>query len=335
MSLNIDPLVSIIIPTYNYAKYIGDAVESILNSDFNQDDIEIIIIDDGSTDNTAEKVAIYGNRVKYIFQENLGKAWATKVGIDNCRGKYLFNLDADDIFLPNKIQEVVQIFESNPDIVHVGHPALCWNVDKNIKTSEVIPKCILGNKVDGRELLTFFYRRGILFGGGSTFAARVEAIRKFSIPREVDMYIDEYLVMCTLNQGYSYFINSPMSIWRIHGNNFSGVTSNRVVSEAKIRRSFNSMKAILNNLNDFEQEIINIYSLRLKISEVSFKEGIGEKTFIDILSMWLLFLKNFDLWNQEHLRMIQAYTLLNRSLPTSTLNLLRFIKKGVSHSFNI
>jgi glycosyltransferase involved in cell wall biosynthesis len=334
MSINSSPLVSIIIPTYNYAKYIGDAVESILNSDFDKDKIEIIIIDDGSTDNTAEKIATYGNRVKYIFQENLGKAWATKVGIDNCQGKYLFNLDADDIFLPNKIQEVVQIFESDPDIVHIAHPALCWNVDKNIKISEVIPKRILEHKLNGRELLTYFYKRGILFGGGSTFAARVETIRKFSIPKEVDMYIDEYLVMCTLNQGYSYFINAPMSIWRIHGNNFSGVTSNRILGEAKIRRSLDSMKAILNNLNDFDQEITNIYSLKLKISEVSIKEGLGKKSLFDILNMWSFFVKNFNLFNQDNLKIIKAYTLINRSLPTSILNLLRYIKNTLSHSFN-
>lgn len=277
MSMKKNPLVTIIIPTYNYAKYISEAIDSVLNSDFPQDEIEIIVIDDGSQDNTSEVVAAYGSRIKYIFQENSGKAWATKVGIDHSTSKYLFNLDADDLFLPNKIKEVVQIFESDPDIVHIAHPALYWKVNEDTKSPELIPQSIIGRKVSGRELLTFFYRRGILFGGGSTFAGRMEAIRKFSVPKEVDIHIDEYLVMCTLNQGYSYFIDFPLSIWRIHGKNFSNMLSNPDIYEIKMRRSFNSMEGVLNNMDGFDQEILNLYSLKLKIFDIYVQENLGRK----------------------------------------------------------
>lgn len=151
------PWVTVIIPTYNYAHYIQQAIDSVLNSNFPQNEIEIIVVDDGSHDNTSEIVATYGSRVKYIFEQNLGKAWATKVGIDSCQGKYVFNLDADDLFLPNKIKEVVQIFESDPEIVHVAHPALCWQINDNKKSPESISKHIIGKKIDGQELLTYFY----------------------------------------------------------------------------------------------------------------------------------------------------------------------------------
>ena len=321
-------LVSVIIPTYNYAHYIQQAIDSVLNSDFPQDQLEIIVIDDGSKDNTSEIVAAYGNRVKYIFQENSGKAWATKIGIDHSRGKYLFNLDADDLFLPNKLKEVVQIFESDRDIVHVAHPALYWKVDENTQAPELIPQSIIGRKLSGRELLTFFYRRRILFGGGSTFAGRAETLKKLSIPKEIDMYIDEYLVMFTLNQGYSYFINSSLSIWRIHGKNFSGTTSSPII-EPKIHRSIKSMEAILNSLKDFEQEISRLYYLKLKISEIAAKEGLGKKSFLDILKIWSFFLSNFNILSSDSLKIIKAYNLLNRSLPTSAINLLRYLKKGI------
>ncbi|MBW4643777.1 MAG: glycosyltransferase [Goleter apudmare HA4340-LM2] len=318
-------LVTVIIPTYNYAHYIQEAIDSVLNSNFPQEEIEIIVIDDGSKDNTFDIVAAYGSRVKYIFQDNAGKAWATKVGINHSQGKYIFNLDADDLFLPNKISEVVKIFESDPEMVHVAHPAICWQVEKDVKTPELLPQNILGHKLYGRELLRFFYTRNILFGGGSTFAGRREALRKFSIPKQVDMYIDEYLVMCTLNQGYSYFINSPLSIWRIHGNNFSDAFDPSVY-EVKMRRSFNSIEAVLNNLEGFDQYIFSLYYLKLKIFNIAVKEKLNNKKFSDIVDMWLFFITHFNFLSKDYLRVIKAYTLLNRSVPTSALNVMKQMK---------
>lgn len=119
-------IASVIIPTYNYGKFIEEAIESVLNQNFPQEKIEIIVIDDDSTDNMREVTAKYKERVRYISQKNSGKAWATKVGIDEANGKYIFNLDADDIFLPNKIQKIVNIFEKDRDIIHIGHPAIYW-----------------------------------------------------------------------------------------------------------------------------------------------------------------------------------------------------------------
>ncbi|MTJ53683.1 glycosyltransferase family 2 protein [Anabaena sp. UHCC 0253] len=320
------PIISVIIPTYNYAHYIQQAIDSVLKSDFPQDQIEIIVIDDGSQDNTSEIVTKYGSRVKYILQENSGKAWATKVGIDNCQGKYVFNLDADDLFLPNKIKEVVGIFESDPEIVHVAHPALCWEVDNDQKFPEAIPKHIIAHKISGKELLSYFYRNRMLFGGGSTFAVRRDTLNKFSIPKEVDMYIDEYLVMCTLNQGYSYFIDNPLSVWRIHRQNYSGNTSNVNEYQKKSLRSLTSIEGILNNLDDFDVEIRKIYTLKYKISQISEKEKMGNKTLFDILSMWWFFLKNFGIFSYQPLTMIKSYTLLNRTLPNFILDWLRTMK---------
>ena len=321
-----NPLVTVIIPTYNYAHYIQQAIDSVINSDFPQDEIEIIVIDDGSKDNTSEIVAAYGDQVKYIFQENSGKAWATKVGIDNSHGKYLFNLDADDLFLPNKIKEVVKIFESDPEIVHIAHPALCWQVESNTKSPESIPSEIIANKIAGKELLTYFYRRRMLFGGGSTFAAKRETLKKFSIPKEVDMYIDEYLVMCTLNQGYSYFIDSPLSVWRIHGKNYSGEASDVKKHEIKMTRSIKSIEGILNNLDDFDHDTRKLYELKYKISAISYKEEKGTKKIGDILKMWLYFFVNFNILDPYSITVVKSYTLINRTLPNFVLNWLRFVK---------
>lgn len=323
------PIVSVIIPTYNYARFIGEAIDSILTSNFPIDEVEIIVIDDGSTDDTAEKVKVYEDKVKYIAQENLGKAWATKVGIDNAKGRYIFNLDADDLFLPNKIREVVDIFEADKDIVHVAHPALCWNVEQDTKGVEPVPEDILGKKMLGKDLLSYFYKKGILFGGGSTFAARAEVLKSVNLPKEVDMFIDEYLVLVTLNQGYSLLLEKPLSIWRIHKKNYSNSSAIAHIDKTKIRRSVYSLDAIYTNLSNvgLEESIKNLYELRNKVLALYLKEKSGEKSFIDILSMWRCVFNTFRLFGKDAFGIVRNYPILMRTLPNSLLALLKDVFK--------
>ena len=326
------PSISVIIPTYNYAKFIQEAINSVLDSDFPQDQIEIIVIDDGSTDKTAEVIQTYQDRVKYIYQKNSGKAWATKVGIEQAQGKYLFNLDADDLFCPNKIKEVVNIFEGDKDIVHVAHPAIYWNVNDDTKVPESIPSVLLGNKIDGKNLLSYFYQRRILFGGGSTFAARAEVLKTLDIPKNVDMFIDEYLVLLTVNSGYSFFVNQPLSVWRIHGKNFSDLTSDRESYKIKSQRRMASMEAVLSKLIEqpFEPEIIKIYSLKTKVENIAIKEQLGQKSIADILELWIYIFSNFKWFQKDILKIIKSYTILNRSLPISLLKILKQMKKKIA-----
>jgi glycosyltransferase involved in cell wall biosynthesis len=321
--------VTVIIPTYNYAHFIQEAINSVFNSNFPRSEIEIIVIDDGSTDNTKDVVAKYGDRLRYIYQENQGKAIATQVGINEAQGKYIFNLDADDYFLPNKIQEVVKIFESDSEIVHVAHPAIYWTVDQNTQKPENIPDCILNNVMDGKELLTYFYEHNMLFGGGSTFAGRANALKSFTIPQAVDMYIDEYLVLFTVNQGKSFFISEPLNIWRIHGKNFSGVKDESSLERVKIERNLSSMRAILRSMveRNFDSNLQKIYYLKLKVITLSFKENLEEKKLTDVLSLWIFFLQSFNVLNSAFLRLIKSYTLLNRSLPTPMIRFMKNIKR--------
>jgi len=323
-----DPIVSVIIPTYNYANWIGEAIDSVLNSDFSEGKIEIIVVDDGSTDDTSARIETYKDRVKYIAQENCGKAWATKIGIDNAKGKYLFNLDADDLFLPNKIKEVINIFEKDKNIFHVAHPAICWNVNDNTKTIESIPRYCKGRKIFGKDLLSYFYKRKMLFGGGSTFAARSEILKQIVIPKEVDMFIDEYLVLFTLGHGYTFFIDQPLSIWRIHGKNFSNMISRVNIDETKMQRSMNGMKAVLSALleSNFEEDIKKLYLLKIKMSEIAIKEQEGRKSFWDIMDLWKYILANLRIFGLDIFRIIKNYTILNRSLPTHVLRLLKQLK---------
>jgi glycosyltransferase involved in cell wall biosynthesis len=106
--------VSVIIPTYNSVEYICEAVDSALAQTYQ--DFEIIVIDDGSSDDTHQILSQYGNKIKYIYQGNRGVSAARNRGIHEAQGEYVAFLDADDGWYPDKLKGQVSIAEQNPEI---------------------------------------------------------------------------------------------------------------------------------------------------------------------------------------------------------------------------
>jgi glycosyltransferase involved in cell wall biosynthesis len=106
------PLVSIIIPAYNQARYLRQSVESALAQTYTP--FEVIVVDDGSTDETAAIAASYGERISLIRQENRGLAGARNTGIRAARGEWVGLLDADDIWLPEYLAQVMALAAAHP-----------------------------------------------------------------------------------------------------------------------------------------------------------------------------------------------------------------------------
>ncbi|WP_448556469.1 glycosyltransferase family 2 protein [Thalassotalea montiporae] len=109
----IHPLVSIIIPVYNGAKYIKPCVESVLGQCYPNK--EIIIVNDGSTDNSAEVIKSIDGDIKYIYQENAGSAVARNTGIDNALGDFIAFNDGDDLWAPNRLHQQVRFLQEHPE----------------------------------------------------------------------------------------------------------------------------------------------------------------------------------------------------------------------------
>lgn len=107
-------LVSVIIPTYNRAAIVGAAIESVLQQSYG--DVEVIVVDDGSTDETRSIVERYGQRVRYLVQPNSGVSAARNLGLTNARGEFIALLDSDDRFLPWKLEAQVLAFREQPAI---------------------------------------------------------------------------------------------------------------------------------------------------------------------------------------------------------------------------
>jgi len=118
-SLESTPLVSVILPTYNAAAYLDKAVDSILTQHYRH--FELIIVNDGSTDNTQNLLARYQDpRITVINQANLGLPKALNQGIRMAKGKYIARQDADDISLPERLSEQIAFMEQNPSYALLG-----------------------------------------------------------------------------------------------------------------------------------------------------------------------------------------------------------------------
>jgi glycosyltransferase involved in cell wall biosynthesis len=129
------PTVSVVIPTYNRAKYVTETIDSVLSQSYT--DYEIIVVNDGSTDNTREALAPYMDRIRYIHQKNSGVSAARNRGIKAARGKWIAFLDSDDIWVPEKLEKQIRVADCT-DVIYF-HRAK-WFVD-NENDTVLLAKC--------------------------------------------------------------------------------------------------------------------------------------------------------------------------------------------------
>jgi glycosyltransferase involved in cell wall biosynthesis len=114
------PLISVIIGVYNAERYLAEAIDSVLAQSYSR--VELIVVDDGSTDRSGEIADAYGDAVRSIHQANGGMAASRNRGLEEARGSYLSFLDADDRFPRDKLRSQMALFEGEPDLdIVYGH----------------------------------------------------------------------------------------------------------------------------------------------------------------------------------------------------------------------
>jgi glycosyltransferase involved in cell wall biosynthesis len=107
------PRVSVIIPTYNCGVYLGRAIDSVLSQSYR--DYEILVVDDGSTDDTPSLASAYGDKIRYLRQENRGLSAARNRALIDSNGEFIAYLDADDIWCPQKLAQQVEFLDAHQD----------------------------------------------------------------------------------------------------------------------------------------------------------------------------------------------------------------------------
>lgn len=124
--------VSVVIVAYNKGDTLAEAIESVLAQSYR--DFEILVVDDGSTDDTAARVRPYRSRVRYLVKPNGGTGSARNLGIAEAQGRYVAFLDGDDLWLPRKLEVQMEAFRGEPEIVAVQCGAYC--VDSRLRVLE-------------------------------------------------------------------------------------------------------------------------------------------------------------------------------------------------------
>jgi hypothetical protein len=172
--------VSVIIPTYNAGRFVCQAVDSVLAQTYR--DYEIIVVDDGSTDDTRERLAPYGNQIRYVQTNNLERSAARNTGIRQARGELIAFLDADDIWLPEKLARQIAFWERNADLGLVYSWAQCIYEDARL------PRLLGTDFADNVSLDVF---PGLLLG---KFVPTLTVVARAQCLHEVGLF-DEQIVI--------------------------------------------------------------------------------------------------------------------------------------------
>jgi glycosyltransferase involved in cell wall biosynthesis len=209
------PLVSVVITTYNYGNLIRRSLASVLNQTLPPEQREIIVVDDGSTDDTAKILEEFGGQIRYIYQENSGQAAAINRVIDSLKGDVVSFLDPDDEWYPNKLEKVLAEFRDS-DIAMVQHTL---DVRKSISGSSFRLQDQLSTGTMKERTLTSQFR----CNPTSALSFRCETLKRFlPAPVELRTGVDWYLcIMVSLVSKIAAIPESLGAYW-VHGkNNFT------------------------------------------------------------------------------------------------------------------
>ena len=226
-------LVSIIMPVYNAEKYVGEAVQSVMNQTHMH--WELLIINDGSTDNSQSIIDPFDDvRIKKFKQENTGVSAARNVGLRNMSGEFFCFLDADDILTPNSLACRMAVFKQNPDLSFVDGTVEKWNGDFSKKLSTWIPR-FTGNPLEDLVNLT-----GRSFFGPSWMVRREptqDYLMEEGLTHGEDLLF--YITHSTQNKLYG-FTNDCTLKYRVHGHsamsNLNGLGQGYLDLEGKLVR---------------------------------------------------------------------------------------------------
>lgn len=147
--------ISVVIPAYNSEAHVGRALDSVLAQTFVAD--ETIVIDDGSTDGTGKVVASYGERVKYIRQENEGPGAARNTGIHAATGNWVAFLDADDEWVAEKLKLQVDLLKRNTELMWVSANYSCFQEDRDLRAA-YLPQAKVERLLDGKDYFENFLK---------------------------------------------------------------------------------------------------------------------------------------------------------------------------------
>ena len=213
--MNANNLVSVIIPNYNYEKFIAETIESVLSQTYKN--VEIIVVDDGSKDKSLEVLEKFGDKIRVIQQKNAGVSAARNHGVSFSKGEFIAFLDADDVWLPEKLERQIEKFASDDEIGLVHCSMTLIN-----PLDEPIGEMNSGQEgFVAEEFLRF--ERGVVVGAGSTALVKREI---FDEVKGFDLRLStaaDWDFCYQVSRKYKFgFVSEPLVLYRMHGTNMHG-----------------------------------------------------------------------------------------------------------------
>jgi len=223
------PAVSVVIPAYNCADFLFQTLDSVLNQTFS--DFEIIVVDDGSTDNTKDLVSNYidkhKDKIKYIYQENGGPAAARNKGIRNSKGKYIAFVDSDDLWAPEKLEIQMEFIQKNHDFHFVFSDM--YLLDETGKIGDTIMK---SKKPFSGYIFFELLKDNFIFS--PTPLVKKECFEKaglFCEERSIISTEDHYMWLKIAYYFKGGYIGKPLAYYRIRSGSLSSYKYNLAIKD--------------------------------------------------------------------------------------------------------
>jgi glycosyltransferase involved in cell wall biosynthesis len=239
------PFVTVLVDTYNHESFIEEAINSILQQDFPASEMEILVVDDGSTDQTPELVRKFGPRVRLLHKVNGGQASAFNMGIIEARGEIVAFLDGDDWWVPNKVKRVAEVFACHPEVGITGHSITEIMLDGRHWVERLREDTrFQANSPEGARI--FRTRKNFL--GTSRMAIRAGLLRNIlPIPVSLVIQADEYLFTMASVLSETIVLAEPLTFYRHHRSNLFQVSAHDLV---KLRRKLEVFQALSKVLSE-------------------------------------------------------------------------------------
>lgn len=213
------PTFSIVITSYNYGHFLVNALESVLIQ--NRPDVEIVLVDDASTDDTGKIAQKYQEHIHYVKNEhNLGAGGAWGVGLNLARGKYLIKLDADDELLPGHLDALESAFEADPEVGMVFASVLL----KSEENDQLVPEYVTD---ENQTISADIFRQKLLECFPFRMpgcALRSEVTEEYEGPDPSLFQIHDWEYFLKVTRGHkATLLKTPTAIYRLHPNSISSV----------------------------------------------------------------------------------------------------------------
>jgi glycosyltransferase involved in cell wall biosynthesis len=209
------PTVSIIITCFNYAGYVAQAIDSALAQTFT--DIEVIVVDDGSADASAEVIAGYGDRVQAVYQQNQGTIRAGLAGLNRSTGRFVMFLDADDVLAPTALSEAASYLDESVSKIQF----MLQPIDANgADIGRPFPKAV--EPFDSDRLKAEISRSGCYDTPPSSGNIYRRDVYTQLGQLDYDYGIDGVAYLLAPFVGRVHFIQKALGKYRLHGSNLSG-----------------------------------------------------------------------------------------------------------------